>query len=204
MIITYHGLESFKISQGDVTLALNPISKDSKSKSTRFGADITLITTNLPDFNGRDQTSRGDKESFVIDGPGEYEIKDIFIKGFLSEGLENKINTIYLILFEGMNLCFLGALSNPQLSVETLEAIEDVDILFVPAGGAGTLDPASAYKLAVSLEPGVIIPMHYTETSLEQFIKEGGEAKVESLDKFVVKKKDIEGKEGEIVVLKEE
>ena len=204
MIITYHGLESFKISQGDVTLALNPISKDSKSKSTRFGADITLITTNLPDFNGRDQTSRGDKESFVIDGPGEYEIKDIFIKGFLSEGLENKINTIYLILFEGMNLCFLGALSNPQLSVETLEAIEDVDILFVPAGGAGTLDPASAYKLAVSLEPGVIIPMHYTETSLEQFIKEGGETKVESLDKFVVKKKDIEGKEGEIVVLKEE
>ena len=204
MIITYHGLESFKISQGDVTLALNPISKDSKSKSTRFGADITLITTNLPDFNGRDQTSRGDKESFVIDGPGEYEIKDIFIKGFLSEGLENKINTIYLILFEGMNLCFLGAFSNPQLSVETLEAIEDVDILFVPAGGAGTLDPASAYKLAVSLEPGVIIPMHYTETSLEQFIKEGGETKVESLDKFVVKKKDIEGKEGEIVVLKEE
>ena len=204
MIITYHGLESFKISQGDVTLALNPISKDSKSKSTRFGADITLITTNLPDFNGRDQTSRGDKESFVIDGPGEYEIKDIFIKGFLSEGLENKINTIYLILFEGMNLCFLGALSNLQLSVETLEAIEDVDILFVPAGGAGTLDPASAYKLAVSLEPGVIIPMHYTETSLEQFIKEGGETKVESLDKFVVKKKDIEGKEGEIVVLKEE
>src|SRR3989344_724529 len=204
MVITYHGLESFKISQGDVTLALNPISKDSKSKSTRFGADITLITTNLPDFNGRDQTSRGDKESFVIDGPGEYEIKDIFIKGFLSEGLENKINTIYLILFEGMNLCFLGALSNPQLSVETLEAIEDVDILFVPAGGAGTLYPASAYKLAVSLEPGVIIPMLYTETSLEQFTKEGGETKVESLDKFVVKKKDIEGKEGEIVVLKEE
>src|SRR3989338_8393671 len=120
MIISYHGAECFKVSQGDIPLALNPISKDSQMKPTRFGADITLITTNLPDFNGRDQTSRGDKESFVIDGPGEYEIKDIFIKGFLSEGLENKINTIYLILFEGMNLCFLGALSNPQLSVETL------------------------------------------------------------------------------------
>lgn len=180
-------------------------------KPTRFGADITLITFNHPDFNGRDQTSRGDKESFVIDGPGEYEIKGIFIKGFLSEGPAKKINTIYLISFEGINLCFLGALANPTLPDEILEAIEDIDILFVPTGGGGpakdgasTLDPVSAYKLSVSLEPSVIIPMHYTKTALEQFIKEGGETKVESLDKFVVKKKDLEGKESEIVVLKEE
>ena len=211
MVISYHGAECFKISQGDITLALNPISKDSKLKPTRFGADITLITTNHPDFNGRDQTSRGDKSSFVIDGPGEYEIKDIFIKGFLSEGSDKQINTIYLISFEGMNLCFLGALANPTLPDETLEAIEDVDILFVPIGegdpakdGASTLDPVSAYKLAVSLEPSVIIPMYYQKTALEQFIKEGGEAKVDSLDRFVVKKKDLEDKESEIVVLKEE
>lgn len=204
MVISYHGAECFKISQGDITLALNPISKDSKLKSIRFGADITLITTDLPDFNGRDQTSRGDKSSFVIDGPGEYEIKDIFIKGFLSKGPAPKINTIYLISFEGMNLCFLGALSDPGLSTETLEAVEDIDILFVPIGGSSMLDSASAYKLAVSLEPSIIIPMHYDEKTLEQFIKEGGKVKVESLDKFVVKKKDLEGKEGEIVVLREE
>lgn len=214
MIISYHGAECFKISQGSITLALNPISKDSKLKPTRFGADITLITTNHPDFNGRDQTSRGDKSSFVIDGPGEYEIKNIFIKGFLSEGPAStkatadkparKINTIYLISFEGMNLCFLGALANPTLPDETLEAIEDIDILFVPLGEGGTLAPVSAYKLAVLLEPSVIIPMHYQKTALEQFIKEGGAAKVEPLDKFVVKKKDLEGKESEIVVLKEE
>ena len=211
MIISYHGAECFKVSQGDITLALNPISKDSQMKPTRFGADITLITINHPDFNGRDQTSRGDKESFVIDGPGEYEIKGIFIKGFLSEGPGKKINTIYLLSFEGINLCFLGALANPTLPDKILEAIEDIDILFVPTGGGGpakdgasTLDPVSAYKLAVSLEPSVIIPMHYTKTALEQFIKEGGETKVESLDKFVVKKKDLEGKESEIVVLKEE
>lgn len=208
MIISYQGGECFKISQGDITLALNPISKDSKLKTTRFGADITLITTNHPDTNGRDQTSRGDKPSFIIDGPGEYEIKDVFIKGFLSEGPDKKINTIYLISFEGMNFCFLGMLANPALSTEILEAIEDVDILFTPISN-DTLDPASAYKLAVSLEPSVIIPMYYPSTGsgqapvLKQFIKEGGED-VELLDKFVVKKKDLDGKEGEIIVLKEE
>ena len=204
MIVSYHGAECFKISQGDITLAFNPISKDSKLKPSRFGADITLITTNHPDTNGRDQTSRGDKSSFIIDGPGEYEIKNIFIKGFLSEGADKKTNTIYLVSFEGMNLCFLGALVNPALSVEILESIEDVDILFVPIGGGDVLDSVVAYKLAVSIEPSVIIPMHYTDATLKQFLKEGGDEKVESLDKYVVKKKDLEGKESEIVVLKEE
>ena len=191
MIVTYQGAGAFKISQGDLTLALNPQAK--------ISADVTLFTTDKSPAYA--EASAG-KAGFVIDGPGEYEIKDIFIKGFLSEGIEKKVNTIYLITFEGMKLCFLGTLANPALSVETLEAIEDIDILFTPIG-QGTLDPASAYKLAVSLEPSVIIPMYYTKEVLAQFTKEGG-AKVEPLDKFVVKKKDLEGKEAEIVVLKEE
>ena len=225
MIISYQGVESFKISQGDLTLALNPISKDSrlvggqaKLKPARFGADITLITTNHPDLNGADNTSRGEKESFVISGPGEYEVQGVSIKGFESlskYGGSERINTIYLISFEGLNLCFLGALSNGALDPKALEHLEDIDILFVPIGGEGVLDAAAAYKLAVSLEPGIIIPMHYPSTgsgqvgpgdkeALKVFLKEGGEESVEALDKLVVKKKDMEGKEGDIIVLKEE
>ena len=48
------------------------------------------------------------------------------------------------------------------------------------------------------------MPMNYDKSSLIQFLKEAGEKDVSPLDKFVVKKKDLEGKEGEIVVLKEE
>ncbi|MEX0932465.1 MAG: MBL fold metallo-hydrolase [Parcubacteria group bacterium] len=206
MIISYNGLESFKISHGDLVLAVNPVSKDSKAKTSKFGADITLVTTNHPDFNGAEQTARADKEPFVISGPGEYEVKDVFIRGFLSESAygDAKLNTIYLISFEGMNLCFLGALSNPALSSETLEVLENLDIIFAPISGEGVLNPSAAYKLAVSLEPSIIIPMHYNNDSLKQFLKEGGEEKVEMQDKLVVKKKDMEGKKGEIVVLKEE
>lgn len=210
MIVTYQGVESFKISQGDLTLAFNPVSKQSKHKATNFGADITLISTNHPDLAGADQTSRGDKESFVITGPGEYEVKGVVIKGFLSESEydgEKRFNTIYEVDFEGMNLCFLGALGNPALSPETIEELEDIDILFVPIGGEGVLDPAAAYKLAVSLEPRVIIPMHYGEVgvkgALEHFIKESGES-AETLEKLVVKKKDLDGKQGAVIVLKEE
>ncbi len=187
MIISYHGADCFKISQGNLALVLNP--------SSKMSADITLFS------NGRSETA--EKSGFVIDGPGEYEIKDVFIKGYLSAGAGNKINVLYFISFEGMYLCLLASLADPKLSDQTLEAIEDIDILFVPVSSE-TLDPASAYKLSVSLEPSIIIPMYYTKETLEKFFKEGGEAKVDSLDKFVVKKKDLEGKEGEIVVLKEE
>lgn len=211
MIISYQGVESFKISQGDLTIAVNPVSKESKFKAGNFGADITLITTKHPDLNGREQTSRGDKESFIIDGPGEYEVKDVVIQGFLSESLyggEKHINTIYLVSFEGMNLCFLGAISNPEISSDVLEKFEDLDILFVPIGGEGVLDPAPAYKLAVSLEPKVIIPMHYGQVgkgdALKTFLKEGGEEKLEAIEKLVVKKKDLDGKSGDIILLKEE
>lgn len=211
MIISYQGIESFKISQGDLTIAINPISKDSKFKSKVAGADITLITTNHPDMNGRDTTSRGDKESFIISGPGEYEVKDVSIKGFLSGsefGGDKKINTIYQITLENINLCFLGALSDEKLSNETLEALNDIDILFVPIGGEGVLAPAASYKLAVSLEPGIIIPMHYGEigekNALKTFLEEGGEEDVKPIDKLVIKRKDLEGKEGDVVILKEE
>jgi len=207
MIITYHGVDFFKVSFGNTTLAVNPISKDSKVKSTRFGSDITLISLNSPEHNGVDVTSRGDKESFVIKGPGEYEVQGVFIKGFLSRsnyGGQEKINTIYTVSLEGINLCFLGAIGDAKISAETIEAIDGIDILFVPIGGDGVLDPAVAHKLAVQFEPGIIIPSHYGEVglpnALKTFLKEVGED-VKPVDKLTIKKKDLEGMEGEIIVL---
>ncbi len=208
MIITYHGVDFFKVSFGDITLAVNPISKDSKLKATRFGADITLISLNSPEHNGSDVTSRGDKESFVIKSPGEYEVSGVFIKGFLSKSMyggEEKINTIYTVSLEGMNICFLGALSDTALSAEAKEAIEEVDILVVPIGGDGVLDAATAHKLAVQFEPKLIIPAHFGDVgdagALKKFLKEAGEESVKPLDKLTIKKKDLDGKEGDVIVL---
>jgi hypothetical protein len=215
MIITYHGADFFKVSFGDTTIAVNPISKDSKLKSTRFGSDITLVSLNDPDHNGADVTSRGDKESFLIKCPGEYEVSGVFIKGFLSKSNypstgsgrvgEERINTIYTVSLEGINLCFLGALSDKDLSAEVKEGIDGVDILFVPIGGDGVLDSAVAHKLAVQFEPKLIIPSHYGEVgdknALKTFLKEAGEESVKPVDKLTIKKKDLDGKEGDVVVL---
>ena len=100
MIITYFGKQFFKIQQGDMVLAFNPVSKSSKTGiSAHFGADIALVTTNYPDYNGIEQLSHGEREPFVITGPGDYEVKGIFVKGVLSEALiggKKYINTIYI------------------------------------------------------------------------------------------------------------
>lgn len=211
MIISYQGVQSFRVQFGDTVLAFDPVSKKSKFKVGNFGADIALISLSHPDMNGVDQVSRGDKQAFIVNGPGEYEIQGVFIKGLPSvsnypsagsgQVIEQKINTIYTVNFENMNLCFLGALGEANLPNETKAGIDGVDILFVPIGGNGTLNPAESYKFAVSLEPSIIIPMNYDEKSLKAFLKEGGGEGVKPIEKLTVKKKDLEGKEGEIIVL---
>lgn len=207
MIVTYYGKQFFKIQLGETVIAYNPIGKDSKHKASRFGADIVLSSLRHPDFNGVDQCAYGEKQPAIIDGPGEYEVDGIFIKGFGTDTTydkEHKINTVFGVMFEGINLAFLGSLASPEaLSREVKEGLGEIDVLFVPIRDEETLSASAAYKLALSLDTKVVIPMDYEGASgaLAQFIKEGGDT-AETLEKFTFKKKDLEGKEGDVVVLK--
>lgn len=205
MIITYFGKQFFKITQGEMVLAFNPVSKNSKTGiNSRFGADVALISVNHPDYNGGDQLSYGDREPFVIKGPGDYEIREIFVKGVLSSvelGGQKYINTAYVFTLDGINVVFLGALGENELSKDSREAIGNPDILFVPVGGEGVLPPKDAAKLASTLEPKLIIPMDYSDKELKSFIKEMGD-EADVTEKLTLKRKDLEGKEGEVVVLK--
>ena len=220
MIISYQGKQSVKVQFGDTVIAFDPISKESKLKATSYGADITLVSLNHPDMNGVDQTSRarpsslrsdaggrGEKNSFIIKGPGEYEVQGVFIKGLPSKssyGGDEMINTIYTVNLENMNICFLGALGDSSLKSDTVESLEGIDILFVPVGGEGVLSPAEAYKLAVSLEPSLVIPINYDDASLKSFLKEASAQGTHAVEKLTIKKKDLEGKESEVVVLESE
>ncbi len=210
MIITYFGKEFFKIQVGDTVIALNPISKNSELKTTRFGADIGIVSLNHKDFNGVENLKNGGKNPVVISGPGEYEIKGVFIKGYSTEVFyegEKKINTVYTILFENIQICFLGSLGKSSaLTSEIKGKLRGVEILFTPIGGGDVLEPSDAYnKVAVTLEPNVIIPMDYEGDNkkelIDAFLKEGvGE--LEELDKLTIKKKDLMSRNGSIVVLK--
>ncbi|MFA6502912.1 MAG: MBL fold metallo-hydrolase [Candidatus Paceibacterota bacterium] len=211
MVITHHGGQCFKVTLGDLTLVFDPISKGATLPSVRFGADIALVSRNHPDMNGVDEVTYGDKVPFAVTGPGEYERQGVVVQGFLSKskyglakGQTEAVNTIYSVELEDMTLVHLGALADAELSKEAREGIDEIDVLFVPIGGDGVLSPAEAHALAVSLEPKIIVPMHWSgigsPKSLETFLKDAGSGS-EKVEKLTLKKKDLVGRDGSILVL---
>ena len=199
MVITYYGKSYFKLVLGDLTIAINP--PDKSQKPARFGADIALISTTHPDYNGVETVTLGDKEPFVIDGPGSYEKKDLFFSGTLSramiDGVEF-INTVYTFELDNIKTVVLGAITDDKLmSSEAKEMASTADMIFVSLES----DPVKAYKIATSFEPNVIIPTNYTKESLARFLKEAGQEKAEILDKATLKRRDLDGKQGFVIAL---
>jgi L-ascorbate metabolism protein UlaG (beta-lactamase superfamily) len=150
----------------------------------------------------------------LIEGPGEYEVKGVFIQGIPSshddaEGKEKGQNTIYVFEAEDLRFCHLGDLGQKQLTDEQLEKIDKVDVLMIPVGGEYTIDSTGAQKIIAQIEPKIIIPMHYALPKLKiklddvaKFLKTMGKNSVVPQDKLIVKDSTLP-KEGamEIVVL---
>lgn len=192
-----------KVTAGDTTLVFGPVSKKSKAlKPTNFGADVAFVSLNHPDMNGSEEAGRGDKQPFVIAGPGEYELMGLTAAGFPTKSTYSgaeRINTAYAVVFDGLSLFYMGALSDTTLPNELLE-LDSPDILILPVG-EGALSPSDAQKLAVKLEAKIVIPILYDEKSLKTFLKESGAEGTRAEEKFTVKPKDVVGKENEVVVL---
>jgi len=203
MILTFHEGACIRAQAGDTTLVFGPVSKKSKNfKPTNFGADIAFISLAHADMNGAEEAARGDKQPFIISGPGEYEVKDVVAAGFASGsrwGGEARTNTIYSIHFDGLSVMYLGALGDLDLPSDLLE-MDAPDVLIAPVGANGALSPAEAQKLAVKLEAKIVVPILYDEKTLKQFLKETGE-NVKPIDKLTIKPRDVVGKQGEVVVL---
>ncbi|MDP3988649.1 MAG: MBL fold metallo-hydrolase [bacterium] len=207
MIITYHKRALVKVSLGDTTLAFNPLSKDGSEKPVKFGADLVFVAIDHPHYNGVDNATYGDRAPFVVDGPGEYEVNDVFVRGvgtLIQLGAQSYINSIFTVRLEDITLCHLGALNDKEaVNSDVREKIGTVDVVFVPISGEGALSPASAHKMATELQPSFIVPLYDGDTdALQTFLKEEGKGaeKVEQQEKLVLKKKDIGG-DTQVVVL---
>lgn len=99
-----------------------------------------------------------------------------------------------------------------MLSDAQLEAIGSIDVLLCPVGGEFTIDPATAVKVIHSLEPAIIIPMHFKTarhdqkqygqmSGLADFLKEYG-AEVTPIPKLEIESGRLP-EETEVVVLAE-
>jgi L-ascorbate metabolism protein UlaG (beta-lactamase superfamily) len=201
-----------KSNTGDkITILIDPFEKEIGLTPPRGNADIVLITHNHHDHNNL-KTVNG--EPFVVNGPGEYDIKGIGIKGIYSyhdnsKGSENGINTIYVIEAEDIKVCHLGDLGQKELADMQLDKMGEVDILMVPVGGTWTLDGEGAVKIINQIEPSVAIPMHYKIDGLsiklekvDDFLKEIG-VTPETMTEYNVKKIDLD-ENMKVIVMKSE
>lgn len=216
MTIYWHGQSCFQVvvSRGknnQVNIVIDPFSEEIGLRLPKLEADILLTTHGHPDHNNLKAVSGN---PFLISGPGEYEIKEVFIQGISawhddSQGKERGQMTIYTIEAEELCLCHLGDLGQKELNSEQLERIGGVDILMAPVGGIYTIDGKEAVKIMSQIEPKIIIPMHYSLPKLkikldglDKFLKAVGLKTIEPIQKLIVKKKDISEEEAKIIILK--
>ncbi len=191
MIITHYGAYCFKVQSGDKVLAFDPPSKESGVKPPRFKADIVFVSGDDKDRNGFENiSSKEEKDIFLVNGPGEYEIAGLPVKGVRASHL----NSIYYLRLEDINVCHFGDLEIKDFDIKILEDLNEVDVLFVPA-------KEGIKKIINQLQPKVVIPMNYDKKTLAVFLDEMGD-KVKPIEKFSFKKKDIVDNKEEVVVLK--
>ena len=202
MVISHYGLGMVKIGQGDMVIAFNPIGDIKDFKAINFGADIALVSVNDPHYNGVDHMSRGERIPFVVAGPGEYEISGVFVRGLGTRGPKEKINTVYSLVLDEIRLVHLGALTE-VLTPAQVEQLGVVDVLFVPVGGGGTLEPKAAAKLVTTLNPKIVIPIEADdEASLKTFLKEVGATAGAPVESLQVRRKDLADKETVAMIIK--
>ena len=231
MQITWYGMSCFEIvalrAKGEhVTILIDPLDEAITGiKMPKVAADIVLCSNN--DYVSKD--AKKINGAFLIDNPGEYEIKGVYIQGIASlpeakkpseepekkgKGKNKEVEvaavpgTIFSIEVEDLQLCHLGNLQQTEMAEDQISKIGNVDILMCPVGNGDGLGAKEALKVMSQIEPSVAIPMNYKIpqakmklATLEEFTKETGLGKIEPLPKLVIKKKDINPEESKIVVL---
>ncbi len=200
MTISWYGEACFLLESNGVRILIEPPQKDSGINSPRLKSDILIYSKNrsqMSDVKGQ----LSEPDAFIINGPGEYEIKGINILGIADEE-----NTLYNIEIDGIKIAHLGFLGK-DLDNGKMALINDPDIVLVPVGNGAVLDAEKAMKLINKIEPSVAIPMLYDikglkikRAPLSVFLKES-EAKESPQPKLTIKKKDLIEEETKIVIL---
>jgi L-ascorbate metabolism protein UlaG (beta-lactamase superfamily) len=214
--IYFAGQSCFQISVSNsrdhsADIVIDPFGDDIGLKVPNLSADILLVSHQHHDHNNIDAV-KGDP--FIAEGPGEYEIKGVFVRGIPSfhdnkEGKEKGKNTIYTIEAEDLKFCHLGDLGQKELTDEQVDKIGSVDVLMIPVGNQeNTISSVEAQKIISQIEPLIVIPMHYALPKLKmelddvaKFLKTMGKNGVTPQDKLVVKNSTMPKDGMEIVVL---
>lgn len=210
MQIHYFGLSSFKIVTKDATVITDPFDKESGLTPPRGAADIVILSEKLNKLYSA--TSGISGEPFLINDPGDYDLKGVTVTGIplkQDDGKDGKGRYVSAILIEAedMRILDLTHIREFNMKEDDLEDLGEIDILILPVGGNSVMTAKDASKVAHHIEPKIIIPSHYAIDGLalpyekvDGFIKEMG-GKSESMEKLLIKKKDLDPEKIQIITL---
>jgi L-ascorbate metabolism protein UlaG (beta-lactamase superfamily) len=161
MDLRYYGANCVDVTFKGRRIVIDDNLADLGAKTVTKADDVAL-------FTGLHASAR--ETGLTFDGPGEYEVADISIRGFTARSHidepSQKSTTMFKLIMSDESMLFTGHIY-PELSEAQLEAIGIVDILIIPVGGNGyTLDPVGALKIIKLIEPKLIIPTHYDDQGL--------------------------------------
>jgi L-ascorbate metabolism protein UlaG (beta-lactamase superfamily) len=163
MDFQFHGANCLTVTTKQARLTVDDNLADLGAKPVGKHGDVALFTG--PHGN----TAAGAK--LLVDRPGEYEVSGVSVYGIQARAHmdeEGKMTaTMYKLVVEDISALITGHIY-PELSDDQLEAIGMVDVMIVPVGGNGyTLDGIGALKLIKKIEPKLIIPTHYDDSTLQ-------------------------------------
>lgn len=184
MDITWYGLSCFRIREAGATIICDPYDRTVGLQLPKVRADILTISHDRPGHNSADRVGGEPK---VLRGPGEYELRNVFITGAATYHRRRKDvaperNVMFFFEFGDLTVGHLGDLGEvpTQSEIEELN-LGEVDVLIVPVGGGDTLDPTRAVDVIGLFEPRLVIPMHYQQPELSALWA----SSLEPVDKFL-------------------
>ncbi|MCL5736231.1 MAG: MBL fold metallo-hydrolase [Actinobacteria bacterium] len=175
MRLTYYGHSSFLVETADGTrVILDPYLPGSFDRALRYKpidepADV-VIATHQHDDHGAVDTIPGNPLVLVhpdSKAVGKLQITGVQVAHDEAGGSKRGRNTIVILDDGDVRAVHLGDLGH-LLDQATVDAIGRVDVLMVPVGGFFTIDEKDAAVVVDSLDPRVVIPMHY-KTDLVDF-----------------------------------
>lgn len=211
MVINWYGEGCFKIQTGGLTIITDPYDSSIGLTPPRGKSDI-VIKTLMPAIDPEKSlpVAQNESEEQVIIGPGEYEIKGVVITGWpmMKDSSEAYLKSVFVVEAEEMRLGFLGHISEFS-DPAVLEELENIDILFIPAGGKPFIEQEAAGKLIRQISPKAVVCSFFKTPGLKRaaddiavFLKDNG-YKAEEQEKFTIKKKELTEKM-QVVVLRNE
>jgi L-ascorbate metabolism protein UlaG (beta-lactamase superfamily) len=211
MEITWYGHSCFRISdRGLTTVVCDPYDSEVVGyESLKLKADIVTTSHDSPRHKNL-KAVKGDP--YVISGPGEYEIGNVFITGLRTDKSkkndpDNTINTLYLIDYFGINIVHLGDMKHVPTQTE-VESLGPIHVALVPVGGSSALNATKASEVISLFEPNIVVPMHYQTPAskgeldpIGKFLKVMGISSVETTKSLKVTSQSALPEETQIVVL---